>query len=199
MRSTEGDKWLQIPQGTMQHVHSRGSACTLNYCNSNGNPRTSHFSSPLWQKRCHCGSVEDPLKMRMKKEPLYCSTQSSFFLFHKGKTSRSSLQVWVLMSSHKQGKILIIKSIVITISDTVHSGHIVVSPIWWGDNRQGNAILSVGSTRCSMSYLSPVTWTVGKGTKKSQIWGLFTHRHRKNEGNMFVGPAGVLEKNDKCE
>lgn len=135
MRATEGDRWLQTPQGMVQHVHSQVSTCTLNYCNSKGNPRTSHSSGPLWRKRCHRGSAVDPLKMRMENEPLYCSTQSPFFLLHKGKNSRSSLQVWVLMSSHKQGKILIIKSIVITTSDTIHSGHIVVSQTWRGDKQ----------------------------------------------------------------
>lgn len=56
-------------------------------------------------------------------------------------------------------------------------------------NRQGNAILSVGSTHCSMSYPSPVTWTDGKVTKKSQIWGLFTRRHQKNGKEHVCRPS----------
>lgn len=84
------------------------------------------------------------------------------------------------MSSHKQGKILIIKSIVIMTSDTIHSGHRVVSPTWRGDKQIRKCNISVSPARCSMSWLSPVAWTDGKVTKKSQSWGLFTIRHQNN-------------------
>lgn len=130
-----------------------------------------------------------PFEDEDANEPLYCSTQSSFFLFHREKNTWSSLQVWVLLSSHKQGKILIIKSIVITISDTVRSGHIVVLPIWRGDKqtRKCNIICWVHTLLYVIS--EPSTWTDGKVTKKSQIWGLFTRRHQKNGRERVCRPS----------